>query len=139
MNRCERLKSKRMEDGLSQMALGKKLGMSPNTINYLETDETRWASMYAKTVDKINGYLDGTIIDVPVKKPVKKIEVEAKQEAPIVVICETKKSDDVLTKTDKKVLTLIEFAYEGLSESKTHEDFVANINMLKRILNKYEN
>ena len=35
------------------------------------------------------------------------------------------------------VLTLIEFVYEGLKESKTHEDFVVNINMLKRIIKKY--
>ena len=139
MNRCEILKSKRIEDGLSQVALSKKIGVAANTISYLETDETRWASMYAKTVDKINGYLDGTLNDVPVKKPVKKVDVEPKQETPIVVICESKKDNNVLTEDDKKTLTLIEFAYEGLNDSKTHDDFMAYIHMLKRILNKYEN
>lgn len=140
MNRSERLKTKRVEDGLSQAALAKKLGMSPNTINYLETDETRWGTMYTKTVDKINSYLDGTINEtitiIPSKRTDNYIDSERVDEQPIMVICKSK-DDNSLTDDDKKTLTLIEFAYEGLSDSKTHEEFMANINMLKRIIKKY--
>lgn len=141
MNRSERLKTKRVEDGLSQAALAKKLGMSPNTINYLETDETRWGTMYTKTVDKINRYLDGTIEEmvtiIPAKRTSDYIDSERIDEQPVMVICKSKDNDDLLTENDKKTLTLIEFTYEGLSDSKTHEDFVANVNMIKRILKKY--
>lgn len=140
MNRSERLKTKRVEDGLSQAALAKKLGMSPNTINYLEADETRWGTMYTKTVDKINSYLDGTINEtitiIPSKRTDNYIDSERVDEQPIMVICKSK-DDNSLTDDDKKTLTLIEFAYEGLSDSKTHEEFMANINMLKRIIKKY--
>lgn len=115
--------------------------MSPNTINYLETDETRWGTMYTKTVDKINSYLDGTIEEmvtiIPAKRTSDYIDSERIDEQPIMVICKSKDNDDLLTENDKKTLTLIEFAYEGLSDSKTHEDFVANVNMIKRILKKY--
>ena len=137
MNRSERLKTKRIEDGLSQGALAKKIGVSVNTIGYLESDETRWGSMYAKTVDKINNYLEGGIKNEQSNVFVEKVKVEQKQETPIVVICESKKDDNVLTKSDKKTLTLIEFAYEGLTESSSHTEFMANIKMLKRILDKY--
>lgn len=141
MNNCERLVARRNEEGLSQVALAKMLGMSANTIHQLEHDETRWRGMYTKTVDKINGFLDGTfnkeVESEPIEKPKKNVNRKPKHEQTIVVIHDTKKDETVLNENDKKTLTLIEFAYEGLSDSKTHDDFVANINMLKRILKKY--
>ena len=47
------------------------------------------------------------------------------------------KNTNSLTVKDQKTLTLIEFAYEGLFEAETHEDFVANLKMIKRIIDKY--
>ena len=140
MNNCERLIARRKELNLTQTGVAKMLKMSVNTINHLENDETRWRSMQTKTVDKINSFIDGTFEEEQVHtvEPVNNVEFEHKHEQTIVVIHDTKKENNVLTADDKKTLTLIEFAYEGLVESRTHNEFIANVNMLKRILNKYE-
>ena len=53
------------------------------------------------------------------------------------VVIHKENNSDQLNKHDQKTFTLIEFAYEGLRDSENHEDFAANIKMLKRILDKY--
>ena len=50
---------------------------------------------------------------------------------------EVKDNSCKLTKNDQKTYTLIEFAFEGLRDSENHDEFMANIKMLKRILDKY--
>lgn len=42
-----------------------------------------------------------------------------------------------MTANDLETLTLMEFGFEGLFESTKHEEFVANMNIIRRIVNKY--
>lgn len=132
MNNCEILKRRRKEEHLSQNNLAKMLGMSCKTIVALEKDETRWRAMHAVTVDKINSFLDGSY-----KENVNNIKEEPAHKPAVVVVCDTPKNDTALTKQDNKILTLIEFAYDGLTESTNHNDFIANLKLLKRIVDKY--
>ena len=44
-----------------------------------------------------------------------------------------KKADD----NNAKTLVLLQFAFEGLKESETHEDFKANLKLIKRIVDSY--
>lgn len=53
MGRCERLKWNRRKLGMSQEELGKKVGVSANTISRLERDETAWANMKDSTTDGV--------------------------------------------------------------------------------------
>lgn len=46
---------------------------------------------------------------------------------------EEKKADD----NNAKTLVLLQFAFEGLKESETHEDFKANLKLIKRIVDSY--
>lgn len=132
MNNCELLKRRRKEERLSQTNLAKMLGMSCKTIVALEKDETRWRAMHAVTVDKINSFLDGSY-----KENVNSVNEEPAHKPAVVVVCDIPKNDNTLSKQDKKTLTLVEFAYEGLTESTNHNEFVANLKLLKRILDKY--
>lgn len=45
--------------------------------------------------------------------------------------------NEVVDNDDAKTLVLLEFAFEGLKESETHEDFKANLKLIKRIVNSY--
>lgn len=137
MNNCIRLKEVRTNLGLSQRELGKKLGLSNWTISKLESDETKWRAMAPSTTDKINSLFDGTFEYDSEKEETNVIEEEKVIREPI-VIHTRQLMDNGLNDLDKKTLTLIEFAYEGLMDSKTGKEFIANINMLKRILNKYD-
>lgn len=137
MNNCIRLKEVRTNLGLSQRELGKKLGLSNWTISKLESDETKWRAMAPSTTDKINSLFDGTFEYDSEKEETNVIEEENVIIEPIVIHTQQLK-DNSLNDLDNKTLTLIEFAYEGLMDSKTVKEFIANINMLKRILNKYD-
>lgn len=136
MNNCMRLKEVRTKMGISQRALGKKLGLSSWTICKLETDETKWRAMTPSTTDKINSLFDGTFEYDSEKEEINVIEEENVISEPIVIHTQQLK-DNSLNDLDNKTLTLIEFAYEGLMDSKTGKEFIANINMLKRIIKKY--
>lgn len=48
-----------------------------------------------------------------------------------------KKDDKDITQQDTMTFVLVKFAYEGMKESKTHDEFIANINLLKRIIRDY--
>lgn len=137
MNNCIRLKEIRTNLGLSQRELGKKLGLSNWTICKLEKDETKWRAIAATTVDKINSLFDGSFEYDSKKEETNIIEEESIISEPIIIRTQQLK-DNSLNDLDKKTLTLIEFAYEGLMDCKTNKEFIANINMLKRILNKYD-
>lgn len=159
MGRCQILKHCRKELNLNQQQFADKVGVSLSTIARLEQDETAWLSVRPATEDKIQELI-GSVdrwgrkhltredkteskdetkpIDVPKSIPIGQITPEMMKH--ITKQHEEDKVKEVhnsLNGHDKKTLTLIEFAYEGLVESTTHEEFVVNINMIKRILNKY--
>lgn len=143
MERCKRLRAARKNLGLTQREFAELIGLSNFTIFKLEKDETAWAVMQDTTVDKIEAFYDlYTTGELTNSKPI--CEEPKKLEEPTVIAMpepvvevETKNVSDDLTQLDEKTLTLIEFTYENLKEAKSHEEFVANISLLKRILAKY--
>lgn len=146
MGQCVKLKFGRKQLGLSQKAFAEKIGLSVQTIAKFETDETAWLTAQADTIDKIYAGLEGVNFWVRDDKPtqelpkdepvVKELDyiVEVPEPKPII---EEVKVDNSLHKRDNKTLILIDFAVEGLKEAETHEDFMANIKLLKRILKDY--
>lgn len=139
MSNCTRLRECRKADGLSQAELGKRIGLSDLTIYKLEKDETAWAAMKSTTSDKIYGYFESRVSDkkdikneVILEEPV----VEEVVEKPVPVAVYKVEAKNGLSEEDEKIMILIDFAYEGLIDAKTHEEFKANLNMLKRIVNK---
>lgn len=116
------------------------------TIAKFETDETAWLTAQADTIDKIYAGLEGVNYwarddkptqELPKDEPVvKELDyiVEVPEPKPVI---EEVKVDNGLHKRDNKTLILIDFAVEGLKEAETHEDFMANIKLLKRILKDY--
>ena len=144
MKRCERLKAARIALGLSQKEFAKLVGLSHYTMWKLENDETSWAVMTAPSVDKIDAFFEryetGSLTEsVPANSELTMHDDSTVVDEVIepVVDVEFKIVSSNLTQIDLKSLTLIEFTYESLSEAKTHDEFVANINMLRRILAKY--
>ena len=142
-----RLKWYRKELGLSQTAMGKLIGLNQSHISVLERDETAWVTLHDETVDKIARFYEDmasgkfekakeTLSGVnEVKEPVEEQVVEPIKEE---VVMEQVNTIEGLHKEDLKILGLIEFAYEELTQSESHEDFVINIRMLKKIVNRYQ-
>lgn len=147
MGNCAKLKWNRKRLGLTQEEFAKKAGVAIGTISRLEHDETAWLTVRNETEDKIYALFDsmdswqpsdfkaGTVIqeihtEIENQKDIMKVTQEE-------VVVQRESENSQLNKHDQKTFTLIEFAYEGLKESETHEDFAANIKMLKRILDKY--
>ena len=159
MGRCAILKHCRKELNLNQQQFADKVGVSLSTIARLEQDETAWLSVRPSTEEKIQELIGG--VDRWGRKHLtEKSKNESKDETTPVETSTTipigqitpemmeqinkqheedqvKKVHNSINGHDKKTLTLIEFAYEGLMEASTHEEFVANINMIRRIINKY--
>lgn len=129
-----------------QKAFADKVGLSAMTIRKLETDETAWLTALPSTVDKIYAGLEGANYwarddkptqELPKDEPVvEELDYDVPVAEPQPVIEEVKENND-LHKRDGKTLILIDFAVEGLKEAETHEDFMANIKLLKRILKDY--
>ena len=144
MKNCEKLKWNRQSMGLSRKALGDMIGLSDETIRKLETDESTWEVIRPDTFDKISEVLNGERT-IPMKteqtKPVKTeeeyVKVEDPENAPAWALEAVQMYKDLLTEQDKKTMVLLEFAYEGFKESKTHSEFIANIKLLKRMLKDY--
>lgn len=143
------LKWTRHNKGLSQREVAEALGVSQKLISNLELDHKNWKGLNVETKKKLNEFFEGSKGWEPIELEPDNTDIQENTEIEIedqpvieepVVKYESKieKKDIGLTENDNKVLTLIEFAYEGLSESKTHDDFTANIMLLKRILKKYE-
>ena len=132
---CEKLKLIRKNLGMSQTEFSVKVGISDKTVRILEKDENAWSRLHKSTVDKIMSFYSSMTSGQP-EEP--QVEEEVIME-PTPVIKETKsdKIVDNVTKKDEKTLTLIEFAYEELTQAETHDDFVIAIQMLKKIVNKY--
>lgn len=147
MNKTTMLKWSRKEKGMTQKALAEAIGVSDKTISELELHSERWDSLTKPTLEKINIFFEGTKYWEPVELDTNKSDITDFIDIPKENTIETKPAvvekhtihytDNRVTPNDVKALTLIEFAYEGLTESTTHEDFVANINMMKKILAKY--
>lgn len=159
MGRCAILKHCRKELNLNQEQFADKVGVSLSTIRRLEQDETAWLSVRPDTEDKIQSLIGGvdrwgrkhltkedknngkdgtTPVETPATIPIGQITPEMMEQ--VNKQHEERKEKNVhnsLNGHDRKTLTLIEFAYEGLMEASTHEEFVANINMIRRIINKY--
>ena len=146
MSNCTRFKEAREKLGLSQMGVTKHYLISIGTIYKLEKDESYYSHMSTKIADEVQRLIDDSIAGKISKSQYTKVEKKTK---PVTVVKETKvepkietvhkpiKKTDELTEQDSKTLTLIEFAYEGLKESKNDSDFVANITLMKKILSKY--
>lgn len=143
------LKWTRHNEGLSQRQVAEAIGVSQKLISNLELDHNNWKGLNVETKKKLNEFFEGSKGWEPLNlEPITtdiqedtEIEIEEQPEIEKPVVKHTVKietKDNGLTENDDKVLTLIEFAYEGLSESKTHDDFAANIMLMKRILKKYD-
>lgn len=146
MNKSVMLKWSRRDKKLSQKKLAEEIGISENIISRLELSSSEWNKLDESTKSKLNEFFEGckyweSLVGEPdIEDTSNFVEIDAVEESK-----ETKSSldykiqysEDMITKYDVKVLTLIEFAYEGLNESKTHEDFKANVDLIKRILKKY--
>lgn len=146
MNKSVMLKWSRRDKKLSQKKLAEEIGISENIISRLELSSSEWNKLDESTKSKLNEFFEGckyweSLVGEPdIEDASNFVEIDAVEESK-----ETKSSldykiqysDDMITKYDVKVLTLIEFAYEGLCDSKTHEDFKANVDLIKRILKKY--
>lgn len=143
MGNCERLKWNRRKMKLSQSELAKKAGLSSATIGRLERDETRWEFITDETFDKlttvfeeIQGFAFVKVHEsnsTNIEESEETINVEEEKPKMEETLIEEKKTDD----NDVKTLTLLEFAFEGLKESETHEDFKANLKLIKRVVDSY--
>lgn len=145
MGNCERLKWNRRKMKLSQSELAKKAGLSSATIGRLERDETRWEFITDETFDKlttvfeeIQGFAfvkvhESNSTNIEESEETINVEEEKPKMEEMLVEVEEKKTDD----NDVKTLTLLEFAFEGLKESETHEDFKASLKLIKRVVDSY--
>lgn len=147
MNNNVMLKWSRKARGLSQKQVADAVGLSHQMISRLELDHKTWDNLNESYKVKLNEFFEGSKGWEPLKIGTDEIddteiveniteEVSVIEEPSVKHKSKTVK-DNKLTKDDDKTLTLIEFAYEGLIEAKTHEDFSANISILRRILKKY--
>lgn len=128
---------------LSQSELAEKAGLSSATIGRLERDETRWEFITDETFDKltrvfeeIQGFAFVKVHEsnsTNIEESEETINVEEEKPKMEETLIEEKKTDD----NDVKTLTLLEFAFEGLKESETHEDFKANLKLIKRVVDSY--
>lgn len=130
---------------LSQSELAEKAGLSSATIGRLERDETRWEFITDETFDKltrvfeeIQGFAfvkvhESNSTNIEESEETINVEEEKPKMEETLVEVEEKKADD----NNAKILVLLQFAFEGLKESETHEDFKANLKLIKRIVDSY--
>lgn len=129
-SRSERLKDTRIKLGLTHKGLAKRTGLSHTTLEKLQSDETAWLTIKKETSEKLEAFYDSLVNES--NEYINTESSEIVKTPPVVVT-----NINNVTSKDDKTLTLIEFVYEGLNESKTHKEFMANIQMLKRIVNNY--
>lgn len=157
MGRCQILKHCRKELHMSQKQFADEVGLNVGTINKLENDESAWMTVRPETEEKIQSLIgtvdrwgrkhltkeedisksETTPVEIPKSIPIGQITPEMMEQINKQHEEKDKTVHNGLSTHDKKTLTLIEFAYEGLMEASTHEEFAANINMIKRIISKY--
>ena len=130
---------------LSQSELAEKAGLSSATIGRLERDETRWEFITDETFDKltrvfeeIQGFAfvkvhESNSTNIEESEETINVEEEKPKMEETLVEVEEKKADD----NNAKTLVLLQFAFEGLKESETHEAFKANLKLIKRTVDSY--
>lgn len=143
--------------GLSQKKFADEIGLNVLTIGKLERDHTAWATIMPSTVDKIQAYYESLSRKRPDDNEIKEIiddlrggfdeqkseepveEVKVVEPEPEVVIEKPViHNDSDLTDKDRQLMKYVEFACGNLRESKSHEEFVTGIDILKRIIkNQY--
>ncbi len=146
MGNCEKLKWNRKRLGMSQKDFAEKVGLSVATIGRLEQDEMNWEVVTDETFDKIANEFDNdhswkirrpekndTIVEKKTEQNDERKNDITKQSVCMLI----KKDDKDITQQDTMTFVLVKFAYEGMKESKTHDEFIANINLLKRIIRDY--
>ena len=130
---------------LSQSELAEKAGLSSATIGRLERDETRWGFITDETFDKltkvfeeIQGFAfvkvhESNSTNIEESEETINVEEEKPKMEETLVEVEEKKEDD----NNAKTLVLLQFAFEGLKESESNEDFKANLKLIKRVVDSY--
>ena len=142
VSKCEMLVACRRKIGMSQTELSVRTGVNEKIIRRLEKDESAWESVRESAVEKIMDFCSNTSsyqsekLDTVCPKPQIKEEPELIEPRPITEKKPANKIDN-LHKQDIKTLTLIEFAYEELTDAKTHDEFELAIKMIKKIVDKY--
>ena len=151
-NRCKMLTETIQKLGMSRAEFSVRVGVNEKSIRRLEREEAAWDSVRQSTVDKLMDVCTNTQkyelkqIDKVYTEQQTRGELIAKQEpvieeeitmAPLASINKEHEIDITLTKQDEKTLALVEFAYEELTQAKTHEDFAISIQMLRKIISRY--
>lgn len=157
MTRGAQMKWNRKHYGLSQKKLAELAGLSQPTIGRLERDHTAWLTVRPSTEEKIISVLErfasedeeirdaaykelteGVLKETEIKtKPVEKKEEKTKWPTEDITYEKAIEIVSKLPKKDEKTLTLLTTIWGWLSESKTHEEFEENINMMKTIIDQY--
>lgn len=147
MGNCDRLKWNRRKMRLTQKELANKAGLSSATIYRLEHDETHWEIITDETFDKISKVFEeiqgmkfmkfhesnSVNLEEKTEEIINTEVVEPKMDETLVEV----KEKEAVDNDDAKTLALLEFAFDGLKESETHEDFKANLKLIKRIVDSY--
>lgn len=151
-NRCKMLTETIQKLGMSRAEFSVRVGINEKSIRRLEREEAAWDSVRQSTVDKLmdlfanaQTYEFKQIDKIHVAQQTRD-ELIVKQEplleeeitmAPLANINKESEIDVTLSNQDIKTLTLVEFAYEELTQAKTHDEFVDAIQMLRKIMNRY--
>lgn len=147
MTNRETLKWNRKKMGLTQREFAKLADISTRTVYLLEKDETAWETLLPSTYDKIHSVIENNELWPLVDKTKRASHcsdndteeqiVEAVKEECLPLVKSKKEESIDIDENERVLLKLIAFAIEGLKESKNHEEFVANIKLIKRSLKDY--
>jgi transcriptional regulator with XRE-family HTH domain len=157
MDKCKKLQWYRKKLRLSQQGLAHRVGLNVNTIIKLEKDETAWTTLRQTTVDKIMDFYDSVNkgdwefdkevakkqlaeIKETVESTEEPVEEVVEPEPVIEIKTEPVVIDDSsdLTYKDRTLMKYVEFACGNLHNSKSHEEFITNVDILRRIIeNQY--
>lgn len=140
MSKAKKLQWNRRAKGMNVKEFAKLVELSPLTIERLEKDDMYWCILKPEEEERIYSHYQSMASWQPTKEEAKNViqAIKDDEEEPAEVIEEKpiRKSISELEVDDEEILTLLEFAYEGLKESTTHEEFEANLKIIKRIVNK---
>lgn len=141
MSEAKKLQWNRKARRMNVKEYAKLVNLSPLTIDRLERDDMYWCILKPEERERIYSTYQSMASWQPDKEEAKQViqEIKDDEEEPIEVIEEIPIHETIskLDVNDAEILTLIEFAYEGLKESSTHEEFEANLKIIKRIISKY--
>lgn len=141
MGQCVKLKWNRKNNlKMSTREYAKLVEADQTTINKLECDEEYWDKIPETLRDRIYATFKPMAAVSKAVETVNEVEeslakTEEKIEQLESSVREVKKNG--LNEQNEKTLTLVEFIFEELKNSKKHSDFKANIGLLNRALSKY--